>query len=191
MIQYRTLNSNEINRQLFRHFVRRQKVTLCRRRESGEWVWKSDPFIDDWSEDDYEILVKCLKNTILTGGFVYAVFYCQDNRMELPIESSANDPHLKGFVSVEPRFFGSQKQYLDLSSIHVSADLRGQGIGKALFTSAAEWARRKGAKKLYISSHSAMETQAFYKAMGCVEAEEYNQKHVKAEPYDCQLEYKL
>lgn len=190
MIQYRTLHSNEITRQLFRHFIRRQEVTLCRRREAGEWVWRSDPFTDDWSEADYGVLVQCLKNTVLTGGFVYAAFVCQDNRIELLAEDPSNC-HLKGFVSVESEFLGSQKQYLDLSSIHVSEDMRGQGIGKALFTSAAEWARRKGAKKLYISSHSAMETQAFYKAMGCVEAEEYNQRHTEAEPYDCQLEYKL
>ena len=46
----------------------------------------------------------------------------------------------------------------------------------------------KKAKKLYISAHSAVESQAFYKAMGCVEAEEYNAEHVEKEPYDCQLE---
>ncbi|MCI8896985.1 MAG: hypothetical protein HFI61_04170, partial [Lachnospiraceae bacterium] len=35
----------------------------------------------------------------------------------------------------------------------------------------------------------AVETQAFYRAMGCVEAQEYNKEHVEKEPYDCQLEY--
>ncbi|MDE7266162.1 MAG: GNAT family N-acetyltransferase, partial [Lachnospiraceae bacterium] len=82
-------------------------------------------------------------------------------------------------------------KYLDLSSIHVSEDMRGQSIGKALFTAAKEWAKNKGARKLYISAHSAVESQAFYKAMGCVEAQVYNQKHVEAEPYDCQLECEL
>ena len=33
--------------------------------------------------------------------------------------------------------------------------------------------------------------QAFYKAMGCSEAQIYHQKHGEAEPYDCQLEYQL
>jgi len=27
--------------------------------------------------------------------------------------------------------------------------------------------------------------------MGCAEAAEYHQKHVEAEPYDCQMEYVL
>ena len=53
---------------------------------------------------------------------------------------------------------------------------------------AKKWAKQKGAKKLYISAHSAVESQAFYKSMGCVEAEVYNQKHVEDEPYDCQLD---
>lgn len=46
-------------------------------------------------------------------------------------------------------------------------------------------------RKLYISAHSAVESQAFYKQMGCVEAQVYHLKHVEAEPYDCQLECKL
>lgn len=95
---------------------------------------------------------------------------------------------LKGFVSVESEFFGSKKQYLDLTSIHVSQELRRAGIGRALFGAARDWARERGAKKLYISAHSAVESQNFYKSMGCVEAEEYKREHVEAEPYDCQLE---
>lgn len=81
---------------------------------------------------------------------------------------------LKGFVSVERGFF-----------------LRRKGIGKELFLADAEWARKQGAKKLYLSSHSAVESQAFYHSMGCVDAAEYNQKHVEEEPYDRQLEYVL
>lgn len=173
MIQYRELCEKEINRELFRHFIRHQRVTDCLRKENGAWVVKSAPFVDDWSEADYCFLISCLKNTVLTGGFVYAAF-CDDV--------------LKGFVSVESELFGGEQRYLDLSSIHVSEDMRGMGIGKTLFASAQEWARKKGAGKLYISAHSAVESQAFYKAMGCVEAQVYNRKHTEAEPFDCQLE---
>lgn len=173
MIQYRELCMDEINRELFQSFVRRQVVTKCWRKENGAWLIKDAPFVDDWSESDYQILVTCLKNTVSSGGFVYAAF---------------DDGRLKGMVSVEPEFFGGEQKYLDLSCIHVSEDMRGQGIGKTLFYAAKEWAKRKGGRKLYISAHSAVESQAFYKAMGCVEAQKYNKKHVEAEPYDCQLE---
>ena len=173
MLQYRALGAEEIDRKLFQDFIRHQSVTDCWRKENNTWVIKSVPFIDDWSEADYQTLVACLKNTVSIGGFVYAAFY---------------DGKLKGFVSVEPELFGEEQKYLDLSSIHVSEDMRGQGIGKSLFGLAKEWAKNKGAKKLYISAHSAVESQAFYKAMGCVEAQVYNQKHAEAEPCDCQLE---
>ena len=89
---------------------------------------------------------------------------------------------------MEGKPFGSKGQYRDLTSLHVSRDKRGHGIGRTLFQKAADWARSRGAEKLYISSHSAVETQAFYRAMGCVEAQEYQYAHVEKEPYDCQLE---
>ncbi len=176
MIQYKNLSIEEINPKLFAGFIRRQTVTKCWRKENGEWIIKDAPFIDDWNEKDYNILISCLKNTLLSGGFVYAAF-C--------------DNILKGFVSVEPEFFGGKNRYLDLSSIHVSQDLRGQGVGSVLFAAAKKWAGEKGARKLYISAHSAVESQAFYKKMGCVEAQIYHQQHVEAEPYDCQLECRL
>lgn len=176
MITYRQLTLKEINRKLFKDFIRRQVVTDCLRKENDEWVIRSDPFIDDWSEEDYSFLVSCLKNTVKTGGFVYGAFY---------------EGALKGFVSVESDIFCEEQGYIDLSSIHVSEDMRGKGIGKALFLAAKEWAKGKSAKKLYISAHSAVESQAFYKKMGCVEAEAYNMEHVEKEPFDCQLECKL
>lgn len=176
MIQYRSLGADEICCELFKDFIRHQQVTKCWRRENGGWIIKDVSFTDDWSEAEYRILVSCLKNTVISGGFVYAAFY---NGM------------LKGFVSVESALFGGEQKYLDLSSIHVSEDLRGMGIGTSLFLAAKEWAKNNGAEKLYISAHSAVESQAFYKSMGCVEAQVYNQQHVEAEPYDCQLECKL
>ena len=176
MIQYRNLHADEICRELFSGFTRHQVVTKCWRQENGGWVIKDAPFIDDWTEADYQTLISCLKHTVATGGFVSAAF---------------DDGTLKGFVSVEPGLFGGEQQYLDLSSIHVSEDSRGAGIGAALFLAAKEWAKKNGAKKLYISAHSAIESQAFYRKMGCVEAHAYHPQHVEKEPFDCQLECKL
>lgn len=173
MICYRRLDSEEICIALFSKFQRRQIVTDCWRKEHGAWVIKRAPFIDDWSEEDYRELVRCLKNTAETGGLVYGAFV---------------NGELKGFVSVEGARIGSKLQYMDLSSIHVSQDMRGQGIGRKLFSAAKEFAKENNAKKLYISAHSAVESQAFYQAMGCVEAEEYHLEHVEKEPFDCQLE---
>ena len=173
---YRQLEEAELCRELFTEFRRRQEVNLCWRKIDGKWCVREDPFIDDWSEEDYEFLVDCLKNTVRTGGLVLGAFL---------------DGTLKGFASVESAPMGTDGVYRDLTSLHVSNELRGQGVGRVLFTKAADWAKAQGGRKLYISGHSAVETQAFYKAMGCREAEEYMQKHTEAEPFDCQLEYEM
>lgn len=172
-MEYITLDSESLNTRLFTNFKRHQKVTKCWRKVDGEWCIKEIAFIDDWTEKEYAELIGCLKNTLATGGLVLGAFYKKE---------------LKGFASIEPTLFGKKKEYLDLSSIHVSEDMRGKGIGKELFLQAKIWAKEHGAKKLYISAHSAVETQAFYRGMGCVEADEYNQEHVEQEPCDCQLE---
>jgi len=172
-MEYIRLDESRIERSLFDHFVRRQIVTKCWRKIDGKWCIRDIGFIDDWTEEDYEVLVACLRNTVRTGGLVLGAFY---------------ESELKGFVSVEPALFGKNKEYMDLSSIHVSEDMRKMGIGKGLFAEAKRWAKSHGAQKLYISAHSAVESQDFYRAMGCVEAQEYNMEHVEKEPCDCQLE---
>lgn len=173
MIEYKKLSSDDISGALFAHFRRRQVVCQCWRKVGESWCIRDVPFVDDWSREDYVHLTECLRNTIATGGMVSGAF-----------EGGV----LKGFVSVEPGFFGKSRDYLDLSSLHVSEDMRGNRIGSALFSIARKWAKEQGARKLYISAHSSVESQAFYHAMGCVEAQEYEEGHVEKEPYDCQLE---
>lgn len=175
-VRYRALEEREIDRELFGTFIRRQEVTACRRWGNGAWVIRDDPFVDDWSETDYEELIAGLRRTARAGGFVYGGF-CGGR--------------LKGFVSVEPEVFGGKQGYLDLSNLHVSQDMRRKGMGKTLFLAAKAWAAAHGGKKLYISAHSAVESQAFYAAMGCRDAEEPHPGHVKKEPYDCQMECAL
>ena len=175
-MQYKRLEAKEIYRERFANFIRRQPATKCWRKIEGNWEIREEPFVDDWSEKDYQTLIACLKHTAESGGFVYTAL----------VEGA-----VKGFVSVEPVLFGSTHKYLDLSSIHVSQDMRRQGIGKALFCAAKEWAKEHGAEKLYISAHSAVETQSFYLSMGCRDAEEINALHAENEPCDRQMECDL
>lgn len=176
MIEYRDIEAAEVNRALLNHFVRRQVVTKCWRRESGEWVIRDAPFIDDWTPQDYDTLVDDLKKTLRAGGMVYGAF---------------DGGWLKGFVAVLPEIFGGENRYMDLAALHVSEELRNQGVGTVLFRAASQWAKERGARKLYISAHSAVESQAFYRKMGCVEAQWTHPEHVEAEPFDCQLEAEL
>lgn len=173
-VNYRELKVSEINGELFTGFNRYQDVKKCWRKEDGRWILKDIAFTEQWGTEEYGFLVKCLRNTVKTGGAVFGAFV---------------DNVLAGFASVESGIFGSQKEYLQLSSLHVSYERRGMGIGKELFIIACKKAGDMGAEKLYISAHSSLETQAFYKAMGCAEAEEYNNELVAKEPCDCQMEY--
>lgn len=173
MIIYRNLCLEELNRELFNSFQRTQNVTKCWRKYEGKWIIKDCPFTDDWTEDEYSKLIEYITSIILEKGFAAGAFI---------------RGKLKGFVTVETRLFGTCNQYMDLTNIHVSQDMRRKGIGKELFLRAKAYAAAHGAKKLYISAHSAVESQAFYRALGCVEAEEYNDVHVNKEPFDCQLE---
>ncbi len=175
-IVFRNLTVKEIRADLFSSFIRRQIVQRCWRMVDGSWRIVDAPFIDDWTEEQFRFGIECLQKTVRTGGLVLGAF-CQGK--------------LKGFVSVELEFIGTDSQYLDLSSIHVSADMRRKGIGALLFEKAKDWAREKGAGKLYISSHSAVESQAFYKKMGCVDAKYISAEHVDREPFDRQLEVVL
>ena len=175
-MEYRRIGLNELTPDLFHAFERHQVVQDCWRKVEGMWTVVADPFIDQWGPEEYAFLVQCLQNTIHTGGVVFGAF-----------EGDA----LKGFASVESEPLGAGKDYLDLSSIHVSEELRGHGVGRMLFQLAAQWAREQGGQKLYISAHSAVETQAFYRSLGCVEAAEYNAVHVAREPFDCQMEFSL
>lgn len=175
-VEVREIKRQELTRQLFAAFTRHQVVRDCLRRAEGRWVVKPDPFVDEWSEEDYAFLIKCLDGTLDGGGLVLGAF---------------SEGRLKGFASVDGRPVGSKGQYLDLTSLHVSEEMRGLGIGRMLFHRAALWAKERGAAKLYISSHSAVETQKFYEAMGCRDALEYSEEHVKREPFDRQLELDL
>ncbi|WP_195999644.1 GNAT family N-acetyltransferase [Clostridium sp. 1001271B_151109_B4] len=175
-IIYKKLKEEEINEELFSKFNRYQEVKRCWRKHEDKWRLENIPFIEQWSKEEYRFLVKCLKNTIRTKGIVVGAF---------------NKEILIGFVSIESELFGAHKEYVQLSSIHVSYESRGRSIGKGLFIIAIQEAKLLGAKKLYISAHSSEESQAFYKAMGCVEAEEYNEEIASQEPCDCQLEFIL
>ena len=174
--EFRPLTQEELAPELFRCFDRFQIVEKCWRKVEGQWVVKDVVFTERWGEEDYRFLCQCLRNTVATGGQVWGAFL---------------EGRLKGFASVEGSLVGSRKQYADLTSIHVSADARGHGLGRRLFLLAEDTARQLGAEALYISAHSAVESQAFYKAMGCVEAAEYLPAHVEQEPCDCQLERRV
>ena len=113
-------------------------MTDCWRKIGGEWLIQEAPFIDEWSEEDYHTLVSCLRNTVRTGGLVLGAFH---------------QGWLKGFVSVEAGLFGQEQEYLDLSSLHVSEEMRRAGIEPGFISgSTAVGSRTWREKALYLIS---------------------------------------
>lgn len=175
-IHVRRIKKEILSEELFADFNRHQEVTRVFRASGGKWVLEDAAFTEEWNENEKKELVQCLANTLATGGIIYGTF---------------DEKRLVGFVSVESKRFGSDRQYVELSSIHVDSLYRNRGLGKRLFNCAISCAESLNAKKLYISAHSSVETQAFYRKMGCVEAIEFNSESLEKEPCDCQLEYVL
>lgn len=96
-----------------------------------------------------------------------------------------------GFSVIGTEFFGSINQYLQLIEFEVLFPYRGKGIERRLFSSASSSALSLGAEKLYISAHSSKESQTVYRKLGCIEAEEINERLRDKEPCDVQMECPL
>ncbi len=176
-IAYRFLSPEEITPDLFRDFQRHQEITNCWRREEGSWILEPAPrIIENWDDKQREFVCWCLGNILAEGGMAIGAFWSGE---------------LKGIISVEGTPLGSRNQYLPVAFLHVSREMRGKWIGKTLFSMAKDFAAQKGVEKLYISAQPSEQTQAFYKAMGCVEAEEYSAAYVEHNPEECQIECRL
>ena len=173
---YRKIELEELNLDLFRKFERRQNVARQLQKQGDAWVEKPVSLVEEWSREDYEFLLTCLQNTIQEGGVVFGAF-----------EGNA----VKGFASISGQPFGYAGHYRDLTSLHVTRELRGRGIGTRLFHLAAGWALAMGGQKLYIAANPAIESQLFYRTLGCTDAMELNEEHVKNGPTDRQMEYVL
>lgn len=175
-VTFESLPAERITAELLRGFRRRQIVTQCLRRTDGGWAARDIAFVDDWTDADRARVLNKLRAIASSGGVVLAA-----------LDGGA----LAGFAALRADRLGPNGEDVELASLHVSEERRRQGLGRALFHRAADWARAQGAKALYISAHSAVESQAFYRAMGCVDARVPDPAHAAAEPCDRQMEYLL
>jgi len=150
----------------------------CWRYENDSWQLKDIPFTEEWDNElKEEIVATDFTNCLKSGGFIWGIF------------NSSND--LIAFAALLPHLFGSKNQYLQLMQLHVSYEYRSCGLGKQLFEICTQKATQLGAKKLYVSAHSAEESCGFYEKVGCVDAVEICKQIAEHEPYGRQMEYVL
>ncbi len=98
---------------------------------------------------------------------------------------------LVGVGVLETTFIGSTHDTLQLVFLHVSSPYRKKGIAAELLKRLCRTAKKKGAKKLYISATPSENTMGFYLNQGCRLAEEVNQELYEEEPEDIHLELEL
>ena len=175
-ITYRQLIPTDIPDTLLVDFTRYQETTYVLALVDGELIQKEDHFIDNWDQAKLASVSAYLRGCAQRGGIVVGAF--------------AGETCI-GFTAIEPDRFGSHGQYVELSYCHVTRENRGKGIGRQLFSRACQIARAQGIQKLYLSTHPAVESQGFYRAVGCVLAEEINPEILAREPLDLQLELTL
>ena len=156
-------------------FIRHQEITECWRCVDGAWQLLPIAFTEDWDLPRLREEADNLLRAIDEGMLVIGAF---------------DGEQVVGFAQLGERL-GSRGQYIELVGYHVSAPCRGQGIGRRLFGAVCDAARASGADKLYISAHSSKESQAAYRALGCVLADEVDPVRAEKEPCDVQMEYDL
>lgn len=157
-------------------FVRRQRVEECWRRVDGALVLRPVEYVEDWDVEERRKIAAEILRRLDAGGAAFGAL-CGGE--------------VAGFALLSGERMGPGRQYADLLLFYVSEPFRGRGIGGALFRMACGAARELGARRLYISAHSAREVIAAYRALGCVETEEPDPRHVEEEPCDIQMEYRL
>ena len=156
-------------------FIRRQEVHQCWRETAQGWQLQPVGFTEDW---DGNRLRQEAEELLALHGAGHAVFLARAGEAVI------------GYASLGGRL-GSRGQYVELLGFQVSAPWRGCGVGRMLFRTACEAAMVQGAQRLYISAHSSEESQAAYRALGCVHARERDPARTAAEPDDVQMEYDL
>ncbi|NSW53726.1 MAG: GNAT family N-acetyltransferase [Anaerolineae bacterium] len=172
----RLLKREELHSDLLARFDRYQETVRAWIPGDSSAALKDTFFVDAWDDAKKRQVVAYLQECLSQGGLVAAVFA---------------ENVLKGFSCVEGKAFGSNGQYRELTYLHISRELRGHGLGRRLFGLTCSAARAIGAEKLYMGAHPSQESQAFYRAMGCIPAKEINPEILAREPLDIQLEFDL
>ena len=176
MYNIQVLTSVNFDNAILDSFERRQETTQVLVMDSNRLLEKEDHFEDDWTLERKRDIVSHFKSTITHGGVVIL---------------AQREKDVLGFAVIEPETFGERSTYRELSYIHTSFPSRGIGIGRHLFAEAKKAAKQLGVEKLYIGAHPSVETQNFYKRMGCVLAEEINHTIYEREVRDIQLEVRV
>lgn len=166
VVNIELVSESNFNGHSLDNYVRTQEVKRVYRRQGDEYVLVDMPYIEDWTLEQKRQIAQNI------GSKDYISYIALENGSAV------------GFIGLKKQLIG---KYMILDMMHVSAEHRGQGLGRKLFELGKTEAAKAGAKALYISACSSEETIAFYKAMGAFVTNDTIKQLADDEPYDLQM----
>ena len=185
-IACRAMTTEDLHVHMLDCFDRTQEITHVYRKRlllPGYRIVKlRKPKMEDWPAEGKEKFVR--------NWFIHSVHMRQYYPGQPLTFGAFSDGQVRGFAFWDLHN-GKEEGYAILYRLFISKELRRQGLGKQLFLLCAEAARAAGAQTLYISAEYAVETIAFYRALGCVDSKIDLRREMHSPKTDLPLEYKL
>jgi len=185
-IVVRAMTAEDLHVHMMDEFDRHQEITRIVRK-NGRVQKLRKPRVEDWAAG-------FTKGSI--SNFIYHVYFRQYFGGEPKVFAAFRGNQVVGFAHwrfMEDLKLKRSKQttFAILDRLFVSQECRRMGLGRQLFDLCAQAARAEGAPMLYISTEPAVETQAFYRSLGCVKTKTDLGPVMRAPKHDIPLEYSL
>jgi len=154
-------------------------------RKSGRVVKLRRPKMETTGPDDRDDLIKYW---FISTVAIQAHYHGPDE-----VFVAIADGQVRGYAALRDRPVDKNKDTAELMRMFVSFDCRRMGLGKRLFLLCAEAARAAGMRRMVIRTEESVESNAFYKAMGCVpvRADKALRREIRAKKSDILMEYSL
>jgi len=188
-IVVRAMQVEDLHIHMMDEFDRHQEITY-EMRKNGRVKKLRGPRVEDWDA----------RNQGFVRTFIYHVYIRQFYGGEPTVFAAFRGGQVAGFavwryIANDPRYLkakkGGEQDCAILDSLFVSRESRRMGLGRQLFGLCAAAARAEGARMLYISAEPAVETQAFYRSVGCVPTKTDLGRVTRSPKRDIPLEYSL
>jgi len=174
-LEIRTLTHAEID--LLNQIDRTETIQQIYYYRDGDLVLENEIYqVPDWDPGEKARRVAALQALYDQGATFFGAF---------------EGARLLGMAALGHPFTGSGERRLNLEGLWVSHAARGVGVGRALFQSAVQEARVRGAQALYVSATPSENTVRFYRNLGCRPAQPIDSALFEKEPQDIHLELLL
>lgn len=174
-IQYKILTRPELTH--FAEIDRTETIQQIYYHRDGKLVLEEEHHdVPDWSPENKQERIQDLQAVFDRGATVFGAYA---------------GSKLVGLAVLDHTPVQTGDQRLNLEGLWVSHGYRKRGIGRALFQRAAQEARERGARSMYVSATPSRNTVHFYQNLGCRFAHPVDPTLFEKEPEDIHLEFQL